>query len=78
MTNLSFINEYNWLIFQTFKDTEYRQTITLDIINDNQFENDCDFYVILKNATNGTSLGDPSVTRITVVDDDGKILSICI
>lgn len=54
----------------TFKDTEYRQTITLDIINDNQFENDCDFYVILKNATSGTSLGDPSVTRITVVDDD--------
>lgn len=54
----------------TFKDTEYRQTITLDIINDNQFENDCDFYVILKNATNGTSLGDPSVSRITVVDDD--------
>lgn len=54
----------------TFKDTEYRQTISLDIINDNQFENDCDFYVILKNATSGTSLGDPSVTRITVVDDD--------
>lgn len=54
----------------TFKDTEYRQTISLDIINDNQFENDCDFYVILKNATSGTSLGDPSVARITVVDDD--------
>ncbi|XP_062616648.1 sodium/calcium exchanger 2-like isoform X6 [Saccostrea cucullata] len=54
----------------TFKDTEYRQSITLDIINDNQFENDCDFYVILKNATNGTSLGDPSVTRVTIVDDD--------
>ncbi|XP_061162761.1 sodium/calcium exchanger 2-like isoform X2 [Saccostrea echinata] len=54
----------------TFKDTEYRQSITIDIINDNQFENDCDFYLILKNATNGTSLGDPSVTRITIVDDD--------
>ncbi|XP_078313456.1 sodium/calcium exchanger 3-like isoform X5 [Crassostrea virginica] len=54
----------------TFKDTEYRQSITIDIINDNQFENDCDFYVILKNTTNGTSLGDPSVTRITIVDDD--------
>ncbi|XP_048733160.1 sodium/calcium exchanger 2-like isoform X2 [Ostrea edulis] len=54
----------------TFKDTEYRQCITIDIVNDNQFENDCDFYVILKNATKGTSLGDPSVTRVTVVDDD--------
>ena len=59
-------------MLQTFKENEYRQSILLDIINDNQFENDCDFYIILKNPLNGTSLGDPNITRVTIVDDDGN------
>ena len=64
----------DFFFLQTCKDTEYRQSITIHIINFNQFENDCDFYAILKNTTNGTFLGDPSVTRITIVDDDGKFI----
>ncbi|KAK3096603.1 hypothetical protein FSP39_001609 [Pinctada imbricata] len=54
----------------TFKENEFKQTISVEIINDNQFENDCDFYLILKNPVNGASLGDPSITRVTIVDDD--------
>ena len=46
--------------------------ISIPIINDNQYEADVDFYVILKNAHGGAGIGDPSVTRITIVDDDGK------
>ena len=54
-----------------FKENEYKKTIAINIVNDNQFESDVDFYVILKNPNGGSGLGDPSVARITIVDDDG-------
>lgn len=66
MTNFFFI-------LQVFTENEFKKTITIDIINDNQYEADADFYIILKNAKGGSGLGDPSVTRVTIVDDDGKI-----
>ncbi|KAL5004041.1 hypothetical protein ScPMuIL_017497 [Solemya velum] len=53
-----------------FTENEFKKTITIDIINDNQYEADADFYIILKNAKGGSGLGDPSVTRVTIVDDD--------
>ncbi|CAH1797885.1 unnamed protein product [Owenia fusiformis] len=53
-----------------FSETEYRKSITIPIINDNQYEADADFYVILKNAHGGSGIGDPSVTRVTIIDDD--------
>ncbi|ESO92661.1 hypothetical protein LOTGIDRAFT_162582 [Lottia gigantea] len=53
-----------------FKDTEYKRTLLIPIINDNQYEADVDFYVILKNPKGGGGLGDPSVSRVTIVDDD--------
>ena len=61
---------------QTFNENEYRKLITIPIINDNQYEADVDFYVILKNPTGGGGLGDPSIARVTIVDDDGQ-LSTC-
>lgn len=56
--------------FLTFKENEFQKSITIPIINDQQFENDVDFYIILKNPNNGSNIGDPSVTRVTIVDDD--------
>ena len=64
--------------FQVFKENEYRKTIAVSIINDNQFENDVDFYIILKNPNGGSGLGDPSVARITIVDDDGLYTFLCL
>ncbi|XP_035826094.1 sodium/calcium exchanger 2-like, partial [Aplysia californica] len=55
---------------QVFQENEYKKTVTVPIINDNQYEADVDFYVILKNPHGGTGIGDPSVTRVTIVDDD--------
>ena len=59
-----------------FKETEWRKTISIPIVNDNQYESDMDFYLILKNPEGGASLGDPSVTRVTIIDDDGEF-AIC-
>ncbi|XP_050401672.1 sodium/calcium exchanger 2 isoform X7 [Patella vulgata] len=53
-----------------FKENEYKRTLLIPIINDNQYEADVDFYVILKNPKGGGGLGDPSVSRVTIVDDD--------
>ena len=57
---------------QIFKETEYQKTISVPIINDNQYEADVDFYVLLKNPSGDAGLGDPSVTRVTIIDDDGR------
>ncbi|XP_052795074.1 sodium/calcium exchanger 2-like isoform X3 [Mya arenaria] len=53
-----------------FKESEYKKTISVPIINDNQFENDVTFYIVLKNPTGGAGIGDPSVATVTIVDDD--------
>ncbi|CAH1254459.1 SLC8A3 [Branchiostoma lanceolatum] len=55
-----------------FKETEYRKKIKIPIINDNQYQADKDFYVILKSPSPGedAALGDPSVARVTIIDDD--------
>ena len=57
---------------QIFKETEYQKSFSVSIINDNQYEADVDFYIILKNPKGMSGLGDPSVTRVTIVDDDGQ------
>ncbi|XP_070172870.1 sodium/calcium exchanger 2-like isoform X8 [Littorina saxatilis] len=54
----------------TFDENEYRKVITVPIINDNQYEADVDFYILLKNPAGGGGLGDPSIARVTIVDDD--------
>ncbi|XP_041367224.1 sodium/calcium exchanger 2-like isoform X2 [Gigantopelta aegis] len=53
-----------------FKETEYQKSFSVSIINDNQYEADVDFYIILKNPKGMSGLGDPSVARVTIVDDD--------
>ncbi|XP_030832704.1 magnesium/proton exchanger 2 isoform X3 [Strongylocentrotus purpuratus] len=53
-----------------FTETEWRKTITVPIINDTQYEANMDFYIILKCPEGGGALGDPSVTRVTIIDDD--------
>ena len=64
----------SWMssMLQVFKETEYRKTITIPIINDNQYEADVDFYVILKNPQGDAGLSDPNITRVTIIDDDGR------
>lgn len=61
-----------YFLLQVFKETEYKKTVSIPIINDNQFENDVTFYIVLKNAEGGAGIGDPSVAMVTIVDDDGK------
>jgi len=51
--------------------------LSIPIINDNQFENDVTFYIVLKNAGGGAGIGDPSVAMVTIVDDDGKNIVAC-
>ncbi|XP_033634771.1 sodium/calcium exchanger 3-like [Asterias rubens] len=53
-----------------FNEMEWHKKITIPIVNDNQYENNMDFYVILKNPDGGGALGDPSLTRVTIIDDD--------
>ena len=60
------------LWFQTFAEDEEKKSLSVPIINDNQYEADVDFYVILKNAAGTAGIGDPSVARITIIDDDGE------
>ena len=57
---------------QTFTENDFCQKISIPIINDNQYNPDTDFYMILKNPSGNAALGDPSVTRITIIDDDSK------
>ncbi|KAK2143511.1 hypothetical protein LSH36_835g00039 [Paralvinella palmiformis] len=54
----------------TFTEEEYKKSITVPIINDNQYEADVDFYIVLKNPNGNSSIGDPSVSRVTIIDDD--------
>ncbi|XP_067931552.1 sodium/calcium exchanger 3-like isoform X3 [Watersipora subatra] len=53
-----------------FNSDEYKKTISIPIVNDHEFEPDTDFYIILKNPEGDAGLGDPSVTRVTIIDDD--------
>ena len=59
---------------QVFTEYDFVQQITVPIINDNQYNPDTDFYVILKNPSGDASLGDPSVSRVTIIDDDSALL----
>jgi len=63
-------------LLQVFQSDEYVKTISVPIVNDFEFEPDTDFYIILKNPEGDAGLGDPSVTRVTIIDDDGR--HICI
>lgn len=62
-------------MFQTFEAEETMKTVTIPIINDNDYEPDKEFYVILKNPDGEAALGDPSIARATIIDDDGKCLT---
>ena len=59
---------------QVFEPTEYKKSISIPIINDNQYEADVDFYIILKTPSGEASLGDPNVARVTIIDDDGMFV----
>ena len=53
-----------------FKETETRKTIP--IIKNDHYDADADFYILLKAPTGDASLGDPNITRVTIIDDDGQ------
>lgn len=61
-------------ICQTFLETEWKKTISIPIIKNNTFTSNVEFYVILKVPEGGMQLGDPSVTRVTIIDDDGEFI----
>lgn len=44
--------------------------ITIDIIDDDVFEQDEAFYIRLSNPTNGATLGNPKICTILILDDD--------
>jgi len=66
-----------FIFSQIFTEKSFRETIRIPIINDNQYYPDTDFYVILKHPTGDAALGDPSVTRVTIIDDDSKLFMWC-
>ncbi|XP_033124004.1 sodium/calcium exchanger 2-like isoform X2 [Anneissia japonica] len=55
-----------------FGENESQKSVSIPIINDNQYENDMEFYVILKSpeGVHAKGLGDPSIARVTIIDDD--------
>ena len=57
---------------QTFGENEYKKNLSVPIIESHSHEVDLDFYLILKNPQGGGGLGDPSLARVTIVDDDGE------
>ncbi len=59
------------LLIQVFTENETKKTISVPIINDDQYEADVDFYVLLKKPEGEAEIGDPSVCRVTIIDDDG-------
>ena len=67
-----FLNLYCYLLRQVFNSDEYKKTISIPIVNDHEFEPDTDFYIILRNPEGDAGLGDPSVARVTIIDDDGE------
>ncbi|XP_076465393.1 sodium/calcium exchanger 2-like [Babylonia areolata] len=54
----------------TFDECDYAKVVKIPILQGKQQGCDVDFYFILKNPTGGGKLGDPSITRITIMDDD--------
>ncbi|XP_064647544.1 sodium/calcium exchanger 1-like isoform X2 [Lineus longissimus] len=53
-----------------FMENEYRKAIAIPIINDLQYEADTEFYIILKNPGGDGGIGEPSIARVTIIDDD--------
>ncbi|HSL55717.1 MAG TPA: galactose oxidase-like domain-containing protein [Pyrinomonadaceae bacterium] len=54
----------------TFANGEVTKSIRLNIINDPAVEDDENFQVTLSSPTGGATLGSPSQTNVTIVDDD--------
>ena len=48
--------------------------LTITIIYHEGYALEKDFYVILKNPVGSVELGEPNLARITIIDDDGKLL----
>lgn len=54
----------------TFADGDTKQTIVIDLINDDVFELEEVFYVVLENPTGMASIEPPGEARVTIHDDD--------
>ncbi|XP_020621334.1 sodium/calcium exchanger 2-like [Orbicella faveolata] len=54
----------------SFKPGDIKKTLTITIIHHDGYALDKDFYVILKNPVGSAELGEPNLTRITIIDDD--------
>ncbi|KAL8625458.1 hypothetical protein ACOMHN_018603 [Nucella lapillus] len=53
-----------------FAESEVSKTIKVPIVQGKEPGSEVDFYVILKNPTGGGALGDPSIARVSVMDDN--------
>ena len=51
--------------------------LTVSIIHHEGYAMEKDFYVLLKNPKGMADLGEPSLTRITIIDDDGNKVFLC-
>ena len=61
-----------FIIFQSFKPGDTKKMLTITIIHHGGYALEKDFYVILKNPVGSVELGEPNLTRITIIDDDGN------
>ena len=64
-------------ILQTFKPGDAKQALTITLIHHEGYTQEKAFYVLLKNPMGKAELGEPNLTRITIIDDDGNDLDLC-
>ena len=59
----------------TFAPGETEKTVTIEIVDDNQWEPDEEFFLklsLLPDEREGVQLGRISIMEITIINDDGK------
>ena len=61
-----------FLCLQTFKPGDTKKSLTITLIHHEGYMQEKDLYVLLKNPTGKAELGEPNLTRITIIDDDGN------
>jgi hypothetical protein len=61
---------------QNFQPGATKHILRIPIVQHDDYTKDKEFYVILKNPTppNSVDLGEPSLTRVTIIDDDGTYI----
>jgi Ca2+-binding RTX toxin-like protein len=63
----------NKAITVNFADGEISKTVTIPIVNDNQFEPDETISLALTNPTGGATIGTQNIATLTIVNDDTRV-----